>query len=352
MSSVPNLFGDTSVTIDVGVVRKPASAMLTVLDGPEHPRRLVIGSAEGAALLHAKLGSNGNGNGHGAVGETITLDETFPEQLRDEDADEVYFVLGGPVDEELFARTAPGLLSDGVAIHLLMPEEFGPPVRTTVSSVGNRTCLSLDPVGAGDEPPLLHRLLDLAVGSVLLAVFSPLLVVLALLVRWKMGSPVIYKQKRVGRLGRTFSIFKFRSMVTNAESWLRESPEIYRRYVENNFKLPEEDDPRITPLGRFLRRTSLDELPQLWNVLRGDMSLVGPRPIVPEEVAMYGEYAGMLLRVKPGLTGAWQVTGRSNIPYPERARIDLRYVAGRSLGGDLRLLLQTVPAVLRRRGAV
>jgi exopolysaccharide production protein ExoY len=348
MSSVPNLLGET-VAIDVGVRRAPI-AMVTVLDGPGHPRRLVVGSAEGAAMLHAKLGTNGNG--HHAVGKPITIDEVFAESLRDEDADEIYFVFGGSVDEDLFAAAAPALLSDGVAIHVVLPEEAGPLVRTTVSSLGNRACISLHPVGAGEEPPLLHRLLDIAGAAFLLAVFAPVIVVLALLVRWKMGAPVIYKQKRVGMLGRRFSIYKFRSMVGNAESWLRESPEIYRRYVDNNFKLPEDEDPRITPLGRFLRRTSLDELPQLWNVLRGDMSLVGPRPIVPEEVAMYGEYAGMLLRVKPGLTGAWQVTGRSNIPYPERARIDLRYVAGRSLRGDLRILLQTVPAVLRRRGAV
>ncbi len=113
-----------------------------------------------------------------------------------------------------------------------------------------------------------------------------------------------------------------------------------------------EEDPRITRLGRFLRRTSLDELPQLWNVLRGDMTLVGPRAIVPNELANYGDYARMLLRIKPGLTGLWQVTGRSTIGYPERARIDLHYVQGRSLRQDLELLVRTLPAVLKQRGAI
>jgi len=124
------------------------------------------------------------------------------------------------------------------------------------------------------------------------------------------------------------------------------------RYRELNFKLPADEDDRITPLGRVLRRTSLDELPQLWNVLRGDMSLVGPRAIVPEELAEYGEYGRMLLRVKPGLTGLWQVSGRSTIGYPERALLDLGYVEGRTLVQDLEILLRTLPAVIRQRGAL
>jgi lipopolysaccharide/colanic/teichoic acid biosynthesis glycosyltransferase len=155
----------------------------------------------------------------------------------------------------------------------------------------------------------------------------------------------------VGRFGTRFPLYKFRSMVPDAERLLRASPELHARYVAGNYKLPDDEDPRITPLGRILRRTSLDEIPQLWNVLRGDMSLVGPRPVVPQEVAEYGDYARMVLRVRPGLTGAWQVGGRSEVAYPERAWIDLDYVAERSLPGDVAILLRTVPAVLRRRGA-
>ena len=141
-------------------------------------------------------------------------------------------------------------------------------------------------------------------------------------------------------------------MVPGADRMLLASEEMYRRYVACNYKLPDTEDPRLTRLGRVLRRTSLDELPQLWNVLRGEMSLVGPRPVVPDEVREYGEYARLLLRVKPGLTGAWQVSGRSAVGYPERARLDLAYVAGRSLADDLRILARTIPAVLGRRGAV
>jgi exopolysaccharide production protein ExoY len=349
MSSVPNLFGETAVEIDVG--RKPRSrSVLTTIDTPGGPRRLVIGSVEGAALLQATLGTAGDGI-HG-LGQPIELDEHLGDRLRDKDADEIYFVFGDEIDEDVVESAAAGLLADGVAIHMVLPEEYGPPVRASVSIVGGQTCVALRPVGSSEESSFLHRALDVVGALILLAFFAPVCVVLAALVRWKMGNPVLYAQERVGQYGRHFTIYKFRSMVGNAESWLRNSPEIYQRYVDNNYKLPEDEDPRITPLGRFLRQTSLDELPQLWNVLRGDMSLVGPRPIVPEEIAMYGDYARLLQRVKPGLTGAWQVSGRSNVPYPERAYIDLRYVSGKSLRNDLRILLQTVPAVLRRRGAV
>jgi lipopolysaccharide/colanic/teichoic acid biosynthesis glycosyltransferase len=141
-------------------------------------------------------------------------------------------------------------------------------------------------------------------------------------------------------------------MVRNADAAMYASPELYERYVEANFKVADADDARITPLGRLLRRSSLDELPQLWNVLRGDMSLVGPRAVVPAELEKYGEYGRMLTRIKPGLTGRWQVSGRSSIRYPERARMELEYVGQRTLRGDLEILLRTVPAVFRQRGAL
>jgi lipopolysaccharide/colanic/teichoic acid biosynthesis glycosyltransferase len=140
-------------------------------------------------------------------------------------------------------------------------------------------------------------------------------------------------------------------MRADAEEVLRNTPRMYRRYVENDFKLPERDDPRISALGRFLRRTSLDELPQLWNVLRGDMTLVGPRPIVPEEIEKYQPYGDLFLSVRPGLTGHWQVSGRSDVQYPERAFMDIDYICSRGMLSDFSIMLRTVPAVLRRKGA-
>jgi lipopolysaccharide/colanic/teichoic acid biosynthesis glycosyltransferase len=141
-------------------------------------------------------------------------------------------------------------------------------------------------------------------------------------------------------------------MRVDAESLLASSPELYQKYVENNFKLPDGEDFRITPIGRFLRASSLDELPQLFNVLRGDMSIVGPRPIVPAEIEKYGEYGSLLLSVKPGMTGQWQVNGRSNIvEYSHRVRLDMEYIRDQSLRGDVEIIVKTVSTVARMEGA-
>ena len=198
---------------------------------------------------------------------------------------------------------------------------------------------------------VLKRLLDIVVSAIALVVFSPLMLLVAAAVRLESKGPVFFRQRRVCRHGRMFGCLKFRSMYPDAEKRLRADPELFKAYIENDYKLPEEMDTRVTRVGGFLRRTSLDELPQLWNVLMGDMSLVGPRPIVPEEIRHYNGEAPLLLTLKPGITGAWQVSGRSNLQYPERATVELEYVERWSLLMDLGILLRTVPAVLARRGA-
>jgi len=195
------------------------------------------------------------------------------------------------------------------------------------------------------------RIVDVA-GSILLGlVFSPLIVAIALLLR-REGGPIIYRHRRVGRDGRMFECLKFRSMVPNAERVLREllenNPDMKAEWVRDH-KL--RCDPRVTPLGRFLRRTSLDELPQLWNVLRGEMSLVGPRPIVREEVMRYGRYLPVYISAKPGITGLWQVTGRNNTDYRRRVALDVYYIRKRSLLLDLYILLKTPYVVLGGGGA-
>jgi lipopolysaccharide/colanic/teichoic acid biosynthesis glycosyltransferase len=141
-------------------------------------------------------------------------------------------------------------------------------------------------------------------------------------------------------------------MRSDAEEALKSDPELHRKYVENNYKLPKAEDPRVTVVGRVLRDLSLDELPQLINVLKGEMSIVGPRPVVPDEIGKYGEYASLLLSVQPGLTGQWQVNGRSNIAdYARRVQMDMEYIRDQSVGKDLQILFRTVPAVLSREGA-
>jgi exopolysaccharide biosynthesis polyprenyl glycosylphosphotransferase len=197
----------------------------------------------------------------------------------------------------------------------------------------------------------VKRLLDIVLAAGLLAVFAPVIVAAALAVRVGSRGPIIYGQRRLGRHGRSFRCYKFRSMYPDAEQRLKTDPALYAEYLRNDYKLPDGDDPRITPVGRLLRRTSLDELPQLWNVLKGDMSLVGPRPIVPDEIRHYEAEGPMLLLLKPGITGLWQVSGRSNLAYPERTSVELEYVERWNLVADVGILLRTVPAVLMQRGA-
>lgn len=196
------------------------------------------------------------------------------------------------------------------------------------------------------------RLLDVLTALVVLVLLSPLFIAVALAVVLTSRGPVFYRQTRVGRNGRTFPCIKFRTMVRDAEERLMQlleaSPEVAREYLQT-FKL--KADPRPTRIGRFLRRSSLDELPQFLNVLVGHMSVVGPRPIVQAELDLYGEHATAYLSVHPGITGAWQVSGRSETTYSERVALDREYVTTQSLRRDLAIMLRTVKVMIRRTGA-
>ena len=189
-------------------------------------------------------------------------------------------------------------------------------------------------------------------GALLLGLaFLPLILVVAVVLR-REGGPVFFHHRRIGRDGVIFECLKFRTMVPDADRVLREmlerSPEIKAEWLRNH-KL--KIDPRITPVGRFLRRTSLDELPQLWNVICGDMSLVGPRPVVLDELIRYGRFAPKYLSVRPGLTGLWQVNGRNNTSYRRRVALDVYYVRRQNIWLDLQILARTVKVVFGDRGA-
>lgn len=194
---------------------------------------------------------------------------------------------------------------------------------------------------------VMRRIVDIILGSLLLIVTAPLLTVAALAVLVGSGRPVFFGHRRVGRAGRAFRCWKLRTMRVNAERALEEQPALRERYVSNGYKLPNGDDPRITREGRWLRRTYLDELPQLLNVLNGTMSLVGPRPVVTEELEQFGTDRDELLREKPGLFGEWVSRGPDRPAYPERARIEIHYLRNRTLGRDLRILARSIPAVLK-----
>jgi lipopolysaccharide/colanic/teichoic acid biosynthesis glycosyltransferase len=195
----------------------------------------------------------------------------------------------------------------------------------------------------------LKSVLDYGVTVPAVVALSPVMAAVALLVKLDSKGPALYRREVVGRRGRTFDAFKFRTMAVDGDDLLARRPDL-RAELEANGKL--RHDPRVTRVGRWLRRTSLDELPQLFNVLRGQMSLVGPRMITPAELREYGVDAPTLLGVKPGLTGLWQVSGRSNLPRTARVALDLEYARSYSFLRDLRILfLRTPGAVLRGRGA-
>jgi exopolysaccharide production protein ExoY len=192
----------------------------------------------------------------------------------------------------------------------------------------------------------VKRLLDVVAALLLLILAAPLLVGAAVGVFITSGRPVLFGHRRIGRNGVPFRCWKLRTMQTDAEHVLSTVPSLQELYVANGYKLPHAADPRLTSFGRVLRRTYVDELPQLVNVLNGTMSLIGPRPIVEQELSNYGEDGAELLRVRPGIIGEWTSRGRERPPYPERARLELTYIRERSLSRDVRILLRTVPVVL------
>ena len=206
------------------------------------------------------------------------------------------------------------------------------------------------PVAALFYSRYVKRLLDLAVSILILPVALPVILLLALLVR-RDGGPAFFGHERVGRHGTSFRCWKLRTMAENAKELLEQHLEREPAAAEE-WKVHQKlsDDPRVTRLGRVLRATSLDELPQLWNVFRGEMSLVGPRPITRAELGRYQGSEGYYLAARPGVTGLWQVSGRNDLSYPERVRLDVRYVKTCSLVADITILMKTLGAVLRRSG--
>ena len=180
----------------------------------------------------------------------------------------------------------------------------------------------------------------------------PVLLIISFMIIINDGFPIFFSQKRVGKNGKMFKIFKFRTMVKNAEEILKENKNLYKEYVDNGYKIEVNRDPRILPFGAFLRSSSLDELPQFLNVLFGDMNVVGPRPVVEKELdTLYGDKKNIYLAMKPGVTGLWQVSGRSNVKDSERVNLDIKYYKNKSLINDIKIIFKTVVEVINRTGA-
>ena len=235
------------------------------------------------------------------------------------------------------------------------------PLRESVLSRDAEATVIMRPDVLPAEAPLYlfaKRLIDIVASALALSLLFPVLLVIALWIRRESPGPAIYRRRVLAwqewdeSLGydalRAFDAFKLRTMIHDADDYLQRNPHLFNAF-QKDWKL--QDDPRITPFGAWLRRASVDELPQLLNVLRGQMTLVGPRMITAPELARYGSDASRLLRVKPGLTGLWQVSGRQELSYEERVRLDMVYIESRSLTLDVQILLKTVKCVLQRKGA-
>lgn len=196
---------------------------------------------------------------------------------------------------------------------------------------------------------VIKRLLDIIGSLCALIISSPILLGVAIAIKLDDGGPVFFSQTRIGLHGKPFKMYKFRSMVTNAEELKKKLAE--ETGQEDRFIFKMKDDPRITKVGHFIRKTSLDEFPQFYNVLKGDMSLVGPRPALPEEVARYGSLYSARLLVKPGITGPWQVSGRSDLSQEQSEYLDVSYIENWSIAGDLAILAKTVMVIFTGRGS-
>lgn len=238
----------------------------------------------------------------------------------------------------------PAAVESRVVLHIVAPRGYAS-AGTALNNPSRviNTGTTNPPVGG-----LLKRIMDIAVACPALVLAAPVMILVGLLIKITAGGPAIFSHSRVGFGGKPFECYKFRSMVANSDevlkTYLDANPEARKEWLETH-KI--RNDPRVTFFGRMLRKSSLDELPQLINILRGDMSCVGPRPIVEDELRRYGEHQAEYLRTRPGLTGLWQVSGRSSMGYENRVALDSQYVRNWSIWLDLVILLRTIIAVMR-----
>ena len=270
----------------------------------------------------------------------------LPSILRQHVVDEVIFAVGS---ESLVELEEVFLMCDEEGVRTRVAVDFFPHVNSTVSldRFGETPLLTFSAAPYDEIKLLLKRVTDVVIAAAGLVVLAPVMTAIAILIRLTSPGPAIFRQVRCGLNGRLFLFYKFRSMVENAEELKKDLEHLNVR--ETVFKIP--DDPRLTAVGRYLRKFSIDEWPQLWNVLRGDMSLVGPRPAVPGEVEHYERWQRRRLRMRPGLTCLWAISGRDNVDFETWMKMDMQYIDNWSLALDWKILLQTIPRVLTGRGA-
>jgi exopolysaccharide biosynthesis polyprenyl glycosylphosphotransferase len=343
-----------SLTLLTTLLRLAGRTVARKITAPE--RCLLVGEARLARRLGKQLNTTTTAKAElvgslpllepaRAAGGPLAAPRNLPNAITDLDVHRVV-ISGDGAPPHAVLETIQSAKSMGVNVSLLpaMFEVVGSSVA--FDHVGGLTVLGVRRFGLSRRARTVKATFDVVGSVILLVLFAPLLATAALAVRMGSSGPILFRQTRVGREGRRFQMLKFRSMVADADE--RKADLRGRNEADGLFKI--EDDPRVTPVGRFLRRTSLDELPQLFNVLRGEMSLVGPRPLVVDEDSRIEGFYRRRLHLTPGMTGPWQVAGSARIPLHDMKSIDYLYVANWSLWLDVKILLRTIPHVLMQRG--
>ena len=275
------------------------------------------------------------------------LEDLRPVLARQHVIDEIHFAVHArilPALEPIFRWCD----EEGVCSRIAV--DFFPKINSYVDleQIGGTPLLTFSGAPADEALLLVKRAIDIVLASVAIVLLSPLFLIVALLIKLTSPGPVIFRQMRCGLNGRTFTFYKFRSMVEDAEARLQEVMHLNEKEIAMKIR----NDPRLTPVGKWLRKASIDELPQLFNVLKGDMSLVGPRPAIPTEVERYQHWQRRRLRMRPGLTCLWALRGRDRIDFESWMRLDLQYIDNWSLGLDARIILLTIPQVVLRPGPI
>ena len=312
-------------------------------------KAIVIGAVADVprALEHPAVGSRTRFDVIGVVpldADETRLPQAFISQLLAESGAGV-IIVAGPIANEAMISLGELAVTAGARLLVIMPTSVPSLREPSIVWEGNHPLIQLGLVSRGSWPRLVKRSFDVVVALVALLITAPIVLAAAIAVKLSSAGSVFFGHERVGVAGKRFRCWKLRTMAMDAEQRLAADPALHRQYRENNYKLPDCIDPRVTTVGAFLRRTSLDELPQFWNVLRGDMSLVGPRPVVAEELQHFKGRVMTLLSVRPGLTGAWAVGGRHHLKYPHRADVELEYVQNPTFRNDVLILLRTANAL-------
>jgi len=337
----------------VGVIRREFAAphYVMVVGTGERARRMGMAIEESAAYgvrLRGFLSEQGNAGETQLAGRyPVHPIADLPAILRKYVVDEIIFAVGS---ESLANLEEVFLLCDEEGIRSRVAVDFFPHVNSTVSldRFGATPLLTFSAAPDDEIRLLLKRAIDVAIAAAGLAVLAPFMGLIAIAIRLISPGPAIFRQVRCGLNGRRFVFYKFRSMVENAEEL---KPSVAHLNEKDGVVFKIADDPRLTPVGRYLRKFSIDEWPQLWNVLRGDMSLVGPPPAVPGEVDQYQRWQRRRLRMRPGLTCLWAISGRDTLDFETWMKMDMQYIDNWSLALDWKILLRTIPHVLTGHGA-